>query len=108
MTVTSSIGTKHHHHKWTAALERLKGEGNEDFSLLDTTEQEPLTVLSDILKATTEKKDECIKKRWKVTIKGRTIILRVLLEKIAKCVDKLVVSLSSISYFALYQCLAMK
>jgi hypothetical protein len=42
------------------------------------------------LAVTNERKEECIKKRWKVSIKGRTIILSDLLEKVAVWVNKFV------------------
>ncbi|KAI0852291.1 putative ankyrin repeat-containing protein [Daldinia vernicosa] len=78
---------KLHHHTWTLAIEQLRKQ--EDYlELYDLSKQDPLTTLTDVLKATNEKKDECIKKRWKVTLKGRTIILRDVLEKIAVWVDK--------------------
>ncbi|KAF3064541.1 Vegetative incompatibility protein HET-E-1 [Daldinia childiae] len=79
---------KLYHHTWTLAIEQLRKQEGYHFELDDLSKQEPLATLTDVLKATNEKKDECIKKRWKVTLKGRTIILRDVLEKIAVWVDK--------------------
>ncbi|KAI1799968.1 hypothetical protein F4811DRAFT_541451 [Daldinia bambusicola] len=80
-----------YHHTWTLAIEKLRKQEGGRFELDDLLQQEPLETLTDVLKATNEKKNECIKKRWKVTLKGHTIILRDVLEKIAVWVDKLVI-----------------
>lgn len=47
-------------------------------------------LLQDVLDATLEKKEECKKKRWKVTIKGKQVILRDVLEKMAVWVNKFI------------------
>ncbi|KAK6951746.1 hypothetical protein Daesc_006269 [Daldinia eschscholtzii] len=93
-TITPSIKynkPKLYHHTWTLAIEQLRKQEGDRFELYDLSKREPLETLTEVLKATNEKKDECIKKRWKVTVRGRTIILRDVLEKIAVWVDKLVV-----------------
>jgi hypothetical protein len=81
--------------KWAAALERLSHEDRERFSLLKTGQRSAHEVLVGVLEATRQKKDECMKKRWKVVIKGRTIILRDVLEKLSVWVSKIVVCSSS-------------
>ncbi|KAI1658927.1 hypothetical protein F4813DRAFT_33676 [Daldinia decipiens] len=86
--VEKDISPKLYHHTWTLAIEQLRKQEGGCFELDGISKQEPLATLNDVLKATNEKKDECIKKRWKVTLKGRTIILRDVLEKIAVWVDK--------------------
>ncbi|KAF0316111.1 ankyrin repeat protein [Colletotrichum asianum] len=47
-------------------------------------------ILRVLLEATDSKKAECMRKRWKVNIKGRTIILRDVFEKISIWVNKVI------------------
>ncbi|KAM7219021.1 hypothetical protein V8F06_005613 [Rhypophila decipiens] len=76
--------------KWTAALEILSAEERGRFvSAKDTSERDPRDVLADVLAAANEKKEECMRRRWKLVIKGRTIILRDVLEKISVWVSKI-------------------
>jgi hypothetical protein len=48
--------------------------------------------VNQVLQAANSKKDECLKKRWKISLKGRTIILRDVLEKVAAWVNKFIAS----------------
>ncbi|KAK4204557.1 hypothetical protein QBC40DRAFT_336757 [Triangularia verruculosa] len=80
-----------HNDKWTTALERLgeteiKGFGMNTIQGLKGSHKE---VLTGVLVAIQERKDECIKKRWKVVIRGRTLILRDVLEKVSVWVSRL-------------------
>lgn len=77
---------------WVAALEQLSREDRERFTLADTAGKDMRLILTDVLKAANEKKSECMKKRWKVTINGREIVLRDVMEKISTWVDKILVS----------------
>ncbi|KAI1138632.1 hypothetical protein F5Y05DRAFT_45349 [Hypoxylon sp. FL0543] len=85
------VNPKARHNSWSLGVEQLKKQEGDSFSLINALDREPLSVLIDILKATNDKKDECLKKRWKVVIKGRAIILRDILEKISVWVDRLLV-----------------
>ncbi|GAB1320899.1 NACHT domain-containing protein [Madurella fahalii] len=73
---------------WAAALERLSHQDRERFGLAKTGQRNAHEVLVEVLKATTQKKNECMEKRWKVVIKGRAIILRDVVEKISVWVSK--------------------
>ncbi|KAK4213489.1 ankyrin repeat protein [Rhypophila decipiens] len=80
--------------KWAAALDTLSAEERERFtSVKDALERDPRNVLVDVLAAANEKKDECMRRRWKLVIKGRTIILRDVLEKISVWVSKITVDI---------------
>ncbi|KAK3986108.1 hypothetical protein QBC44DRAFT_144035 [Cladorrhinum sp. PSN332] len=74
--------------KWEIALSRLS---REDAKKLDfaTTHAKSQDLLTEVLAAANKKKDEAIRKRWKVEVKGRTIILRHVLENIAVWVSRL-------------------
>ena len=61
---------------WAAALEQLSQEDRERFALADTAGKDMRLLLTDVLKAANEKKSECMKKRWKITINGREIVAR--------------------------------
>ncbi len=77
--------------RWEAAISRLSHEDRERFGVTKASQQKPHDVLVEVLKAVNEKKDESMKRRWKVVVKGRTIILRDVLEKVSVWVNKLVV-----------------
>ncbi|KAM7197300.1 hypothetical protein V8F33_005728 [Rhypophila sp. PSN 637] len=75
--------------KWAAALDILSAEERERFVFAKgTSERDPRDVLADVLAAANEKKEECMRRRWKLVIKGRSIILRDVLEKISVWVSK--------------------
>ncbi|KAK8055731.1 hypothetical protein PG993_000958 [Apiospora rasikravindrae] len=68
--------------KWAQAVQSLSDDDREQFGIAQPLSgQDPLSVLEDILAATEAKKEESLNKRWKVTVKGRTIIIRDVLEK---------------------------
>ncbi|ROT39647.1 hypothetical protein SODALDRAFT_309087 [Sodiomyces alkalinus F11] len=77
-----------HSDKWADALEKLSVEDRKRFDVTGIAERSPKDVLADVLEATEKKKRECMRHRWKITIKGRTIILRDVLEKITVWVNK--------------------
>lgn len=77
--------------KWETALNDLSTEDRKNFSLIETSQKSPQDVLVDLLAAVEVKKDECLRKRWKVVIKGRTIILRDVLDKLSVWVKKMMV-----------------
>ncbi|KAI1415399.1 hypothetical protein F5Y13DRAFT_196737 [Hypoxylon sp. FL1857] len=69
--------SEHRYHKCAQAIEQLKKqEGDKFCCLVDVHDRAPLV------------KDECVRKKWKVTIRGHTVILRDVLEKISVWVDK--------------------
>ncbi|KAK3298835.1 uncharacterized protein B0H64DRAFT_83679 [Chaetomium fimeti] len=76
--------------KWVAALGTLSEEDRERFTFAKTGQRSARDVLADVLEATRRKKNECIKKRWRVVVRGRSIILRDVLEKISVWVSKVV------------------
>lgn len=89
LSESQDVGTVHvHNDKWAAALDRLSASDQKRFDLAAVRGRTPQDVLTDILAATNKMKDDCMKKRWKVTLKGRTIILRDVLEKITVWVTK--------------------
>ncbi|KAI1754330.1 hypothetical protein F4782DRAFT_539160 [Xylaria castorea] len=76
--------------KWEQALQRLIKEYEKQFHLLKKSLGEPRKVLDDVLAAANERKEECVRKRWRLVINGRTIYIRDVLEKISVWVKKLV------------------
>ncbi|KAI8634826.1 hypothetical protein F5Y19DRAFT_469876 [Xylariaceae sp. FL1651] len=76
--------------KWDQALERLRKEDQEQFDLARKSFNNPHNVLSSVLEAANKRKEECLKKRWKLVVNGRTIIMRDVLEKLSVWVKKLV------------------
>lgn len=91
--------------KWAAALDRLGAEDRKRFEVTGMLDRSPRDILTDVLAVTNQKKNDCMRKRWKIIYKGRTVILRDVLEKITVWVNKFAVcsrlrimKLSSISY----------
>lgn len=77
--------------RWAEALQRLSKEDQTQFELAQKGIDDPKSVLSNVLTATNKRKEECMKKRWKLVIKGQTIIIRDILEKLSTWVQKLLV-----------------
>ncbi|PTB68604.1 hypothetical protein BBK36DRAFT_49405 [Trichoderma citrinoviride] len=75
--------------RWAKALQKLSKEDQAQFELASKSIDDPKSVLSNVLVATNKRKEECLKKRWKLSIKGQTVILRDVLEKISAWVQKL-------------------
>jgi hypothetical protein len=75
---------------WDEALQTLPEEDRSLYSQILAKGTGHRDVLEDVLNSTLSKKEECKKKRWKVVIKGKTIILRDLLEKMAGWVNKFI------------------
>ncbi|KAF2802118.1 uncharacterized protein BDZ99DRAFT_402102, partial [Mytilinidion resinicola] len=75
---------------WDEALHTLEEEDRARYEHLLVKGAGYESVVSDVLNATLEKKEECKKKRWKVSIRGRIIVLRDILEKVAVWVTKFV------------------
>lgn len=75
---------------WDDALQTLTKEDKSRYEGLISKGSGYLTILDDILSATNEKKEACLRKRWKVSIRGKIIILSDVLEKVAVWVDKFV------------------
>ncbi|KAK8088520.1 hypothetical protein PG997_003481 [Apiospora hydei] len=74
--------------KWAQAVQSLSDDDREQFGIAQPSSgQDPLGILEDILAATEAKKEESLNKRWKVTVKGRTIIIRDVLEKMTLWVN---------------------
>lgn len=78
---------------WAEALKRLSGEDQAQFDVSVTQNKSRQEILKDVLEATNQKKAECLGKRWKSVIGGKTIIFRDLLEKMTVWVQKFIVSL---------------
>ncbi|KAK7940733.1 uncharacterized protein PG986_013120 [Apiospora aurea] len=75
--------------KWAQAVQSLSDDDREQFGIAQPSSgQDPLGILEDVLAATEAKKEEPLNKRWKVTVKGRTIIIRDVLEKMTLWVNK--------------------
>ena len=77
--------------KWAAALRRLSKEDREQFDFANKIADDPKAVLDSVLAATKTRKDECLRKRWKLVVKGRTVILRDVLEKLTTWIQKFMV-----------------
>ncbi|KAI4595169.1 hypothetical protein KJ359_007144 [Pestalotiopsis sp. 9143b] len=77
--------------RWAAALQRLDSKDRERYQLavIDQT-LEPSVILKDVLAAAIAKKDECLKKRWKLVIGDRTVVVRDVLEKTAVWIEKFI------------------
>ncbi|KAH7072565.1 hypothetical protein FB567DRAFT_205894 [Paraphoma chrysanthemicola] len=75
---------------WDEALQTLPEDDQTKYEGLISKGSGYITILDDILLCTKEKKEQCTKKRWKVRIRGRTIILSDVLEKFAVWVNKFV------------------
>lgn len=77
--------------KWDQALQRLRKEDRGQFNVVEKSLDEPWKILDGVLAAANERKEECVRKRWKLVINGRTIYIRDVLEKLSVWVKKLVV-----------------
>ncbi|KAJ4860026.1 ankyrin repeats (3 copies) domain-containing protein [Trichoderma breve] len=75
--------------RWAEALQRLSKEDQTQFELAQNGIDDPKSVLSNVLTATNKRKEDCMKKRWKLVIKRQTIIIRDILEKLSNWVQKL-------------------
>lgn len=80
--------------RWAEALQRLSKEDQTQFELAQKGIDDPKSILSNVLTATNKRKEECMKKRWKLVIKGQTIIIRDILEKLSNWVQKLLVCIT--------------
>ncbi|KAI1128059.1 hypothetical protein F5Y10DRAFT_292341 [Nemania abortiva] len=77
--------------KWEQALQRLKKEDQEQFERIKNSSDKHSEVLDTVLVAANERKEECLRKKWKVaTINGRKIYIRDILEKLSVWVKKLI------------------
>lgn len=81
--------------RWAEALLRLSKEDQTQFELAQSGIDDPKSVLSNVLTATNKRKEECMKKRWKLVIKGQTIIIRDVLEKLSNWIQKLLVCITA-------------
>lgn len=72
-------------------MAQLSQEDRERFALADTTGKGMRILLTDVLEAAKEKRSECMKKRWKITVNGREVVLRDVMEKISTWVEKVLV-----------------
>lgn len=77
--------------RWAEALQKLSKEDQAQFELALQSLDDPKSVLSNVLAATNKRKEECKKKRWKLSIKGQTVIMRDVLEKLSAWVQKILV-----------------
>jgi hypothetical protein len=68
--------------EWDKILHEMSEEDRSPFGNVKTLGRDQRHILDDILQATREKKEECRGKRWKIKVRGRTIIPHDLREKI--------------------------
>jgi len=78
--------------RWSQALKELNNEEEEQFQIDLKTIGDRRTVLANLLNAVNKRKEECLRKRWKIRIKDRTIILRDVFEKLCVWIERMVVS----------------
>jgi hypothetical protein len=84
---------------WDQALQTLAKDQRAKYEGLFSKGSGYIAILDDILSATNEKKEQCMKKRWKVSFRGRTIILSDVLDKLAVWINKFIaVGDSAIQY----------
>lgn len=84
------MGTTDNQNLWDDALKSLKEEDRIKYESILGKGFGHRIILEDILHATEVKKEQCIAQRWKVKIRGKTIIVRDLLEKVAVWVNKFI------------------
>ncbi|OCK81309.1 hypothetical protein K432DRAFT_295813, partial [Lepidopterella palustris CBS 459.81] len=75
---------------WEDALSLLSENDQQRFEFVFTKDQERQNLLYDVLSAATLKKEECLRKRWKINLTNKTIILRDVLEKVSVWVRKFI------------------
>jgi hypothetical protein len=76
---------------WDDALLLLKSDEREEIRATSSLEKNSSNVLASVLKAAEDKKNECLKKRWRIVRGDRSIIIRDLVEKISVWARKFVV-----------------
>ena len=76
---------------WEEALKRLTSEDRERFDLEGSAKRDHLEVLQGVLTAANEKKEESLRKRWRIVRGKKTIIIRDTLEKVAVWVNTFIV-----------------
>lgn len=77
--------------KWERALQTLKEDDRKQFDRIKDPLDNHHGVLLAVLSAANERKEECIKKRWRIDVNGRTIYVRDVLEKLCSWVKKIIV-----------------
>jgi hypothetical protein len=77
---------------WEEAYQLLNAKQQASLEVVRRQIQDPRIEVNQVLQAANSKKDECLKKRWKISLKGRTIILRDVLEKVEAWVNKFIAS----------------
>lgn len=76
---------------WDTALEGLYQEDLAALKLASRSIDNLKPALNDVLAAALEKRDECLKTRWKVRAKGKTIVLRDVFDKRTIWIRKFIV-----------------
>lgn len=69
--------------------EALKSLGDEERKALDPVGKDSVGVLEDLLKVVERRKTEAMFKRWKIAIRGKTIVIRDVFDKISAWIGKL-------------------
>ncbi|KAI0105523.1 hypothetical protein GGR51DRAFT_192292 [Nemania sp. FL0031] len=88
----SRVSVNYSQSKWEQALQRLNKEDQEQFRRIKDSSDKHRVVLDAVLTATNARKEECLRRKWKLaTIKGRKIYIRDILEKLSVWVKKLIV-----------------
>lgn len=77
--------------KWERALQTLKEDDQKQFDRIKDPLDDHHAVLYSVLSAANERKEECMKKRWRINVNGRTIYVRDILEKLCAWVKKIIV-----------------
>ncbi|KAI1167471.1 hypothetical protein F5B18DRAFT_601893 [Nemania serpens] len=76
--------------KWERALQTLKEDDQKQFDRIKDPLDDHHAVLYSVLSAANERKEECMKKRWRINVNGRTIYVRDILEKLCAWVKKII------------------
>lgn len=78
---------------WGEALKVLSEEDKARYDQRLTKGLGQQHLLNNVLEAALVKREECKQRRWKISVKGKSIILRDVLEKMAVWVKKFIVCL---------------
>jgi hypothetical protein len=79
--------------RWSEAFRLLNKKVQAQFDMKDSLNVSAGDIMRDALKEVESRRNECLKKRWKVVIKGKPIILRDVFNKISGCLNRLIVRL---------------
>jgi len=78
---------------WDKAFDGLCEDDRSALTVTDSGNNHAKIAVDDVLAAALAKRDECLKKRWKIRIKGKTIVIRDVLDKLTTWIRKFMVCL---------------